>query len=226
MRERARITFDQSIEDLSKYFNVSATIRAVVMPRALHDEFLDLYRRIDAFGRKITAIHEDGEHQLALDEWRHDFRLPSADFLTAETAKLKQTMTGFDPYRADTQKSGKVSIAAGQAQGFFDTFTQGYDIVHALFEMFRSTDYMRFMRHLRDVDHTPYAGPTATKELTSVYFGLVRANRGQKAYLETLIDHRNNLLEPKVEAALAQGGALTEFLQTWKAGRQSVPAPR
>lgn len=186
MGERVQIIFDRPFVDLTKDFNVGGRINAATVPGYLYNEYVDLYRRSDDMHRKLEMVMDDGEHQLAMEEGMDFFKLPNTRYLRKELGELRGILDSFDPYHTTFGKSGKVKLKDVQIQGFFNLFAKDYDIVHGLFETFRNTDYLKYHRHLRDVQKVKYAGPTSLQEIVNVFFGIARAQNKQRAYLKEL----------------------------------------
>lgn len=182
--QRKLCIFDTPVSELAEEFNLRGRLKGVEVPKALYHEFLRLYRNSQKLHDKLILVLEDGEHRLVMEEGRGRFDLPPDDYLTDDLNELAGLLKSFDPYRVESAKGKeKVFLTARQIQGFFSLFAKDCDIYHSVFEALRDTEYLKYHRHLRDVDHVKYAGPTSLQEVVDVYIGVARAHNKQRAYL-------------------------------------------
>lgn len=184
MGQRVTLVFDHTLDDLARSFNVSAKINAAKIPHKLYNTYLDLFRRSGAMHDKLVAVINDGEHQLCMEEGRSSFVLPSTERMEKHVGLLHGIMKSFDPFRTDRDKEG-VWLDRKQISGFFKLFSKDYDIVHETLDALRTTEYIRYHKHLRD-NGIRYAGPSSLQEVFSVYVGVARVHGRQRAYMEDL----------------------------------------
>lgn len=182
--QRKLCIFDTPVTELAEEFNLRGRLKGVEVPKTLYNEFLRLYRNSQRLHDKLALVMGDGEHQLIMEEGRGRFDLPPDDYLTEDMAELGRLLKSFNPYYAETAKNKeKVFLTTQQIQGFFSVFAKDSDLYHGIFEALRNTEYLKYHRHLRDVDHVKYAGPTSLQEVVDVYIGVARAHNRQRAYL-------------------------------------------
>lgn len=205
MEERAKSVFDRSFETLAREFDLRANVVGIYLPQPLFKEFLHLYHVANRLERGMTAVLQDGEHQLFLEEGRKlGFHLPDVSLLVDSLESLGHAVKAADPFGIMSRDDDQVSLSSDQAQGLLSLASKTHDVVHDVFDTLRGSNYMSCLRHFRDVLHTPYAGGTALKDAVSAYFSLCRIQKQYSKFTHAVHDERDRFLERKVEEIEAE----------------------
>jgi len=183
----AKVIFHVPFEDLAKRFNLQANVSIIFFPASLHAEFIKTYLSCHAMAQKLDSILECPDHRIFIEEGRRlFFDLPNPDFLNPELALLRSSLQFFSPFKVQKIRKDQVGLFRQDIQGLFSVFAQSLDIGQKIFDMFKQTQYLECMRYMRDVQHTPYTGPSSLQEVFRTFIGVHRANQSQKAYLQSL----------------------------------------
>lgn len=226
MGDRAALFFDRRWDELTKEFNFRTHVSEIYVPPSLHKAYLKAYHRIDAMQRKTQDVIDDEEHKLIIEEGRDFFKLPHTHFLRKELDNLRLSLDSFNPYHAVPHKNGHIRLADNQISGFFKVLSEGFDVVHNSFDMFRHSDYFKLFRHLRDIQKMPYQGPTSIYEIVNAYFGIAYSCSEQNKFYKNAINERYEKLEIKVLEAVAQKSPVIEVSPQGVRLLQNDPAPR
>lgn len=208
MGDRPRLVYDKPFAQLVREFDLCAHVKEVFIPPELYHQNLHLYRAASAMHEAMSKVMNDGEHSLMIEEGRRFFKLPDNQFMVREIEDLDAVLKSFDPFHAATNAKGEVVISESQGEGFMRLFASSYNMVHEAFEVFRNTDYFKLLRHMRNVQRTPYAGPSAMAEISQVYFALCRTHKSFSHYMDEIIDAQEQKIEERLEKVLAEGTPL------------------
>lgn len=205
MEERAKSVFDRSFNALTREFDLRAPVVGICLPKPLFKEFLHLYHVAGKLERGMTAVLQDGEHQLFMEEGRRlGFHLPDVSLLVDSLEGLHHAVKVADPFGVIPRDDDQVSMTGDQAQGLLSLASKTHDVVHDAFDTLRGSNYMSCLRHFRDVLHTPYAGGTALKDAVSAYFSLCRIQKQYSRFTHAVHEERDRFLERKVEEIEAE----------------------
>jgi hypothetical protein len=155
-----------------------------LIERAIYDKYLRLYHWSVALADKLDQVIEDGEHRLCLEEGMHEggWILPDPDFMREDVDALKAFLKTIDPFRCTSVGKDRVKVSAQLAVQMHYMSEIDHLIVKKLFHMFRSTDYLKYQRHLRDRG-IKYAGPTSLGEILNTYFELAHTRKMTDDYM-------------------------------------------
>lgn len=156
----------------------------VAVDKDLYSKYLRLYHFSVAMCRKLDEVIEDGEHRLGMEEGSdHGWILPDPDFMREDVDAMKEFLNDLDPFHVQHLKSGRVKASGKLAIGMHYMVELNRLMVKKLFHMFRTTDYLKYHRHLRDRG-IKYAGPTSLQEVVDAFFFSAHTKNYTQKYLE------------------------------------------
>jgi hypothetical protein len=182
MAQRIDTVFNKSLSDLAQEFNFKGRIKYIDLPRALHDSYINLYECVENAVEKLGSVLLDGEHALILSEGRGAFTLPPDDYFDAYIENAKKHLKILNPYRFETTKAEHVRISASQMEGFLKVFTAGYDLLWAVSQTLKESDYLACLRAMR-ARGVAYAGPTAVAELRNLSLSFDSVRRQHEKFV-------------------------------------------
>lgn len=165
--------------DKTRYKN-----RSIIVEKDLYDKYIRLYHWTRVLCDKLDAVIEDGEHRLCMDEGRETgWNLPHPDFMKDDVAEMKKLLKSLDPFRVSMTKDGKVRANVTLAVGMHYMAEADRLMIHKLFDMFRTTDYLPYHRDLRERG-IKYAGPTSLGEIFNTMLYLAHTNNYTNRYIQ------------------------------------------
>lgn len=168
--------------EASKGFNFGDRISRVTVPEEIYRAYLELYNCSHRMADALSAVMQDGEHRLIMDEAAYEgYQLPDLNNFQWDLDSFRTFLGDFDPYAAQSRRPGYIDLPAPTARCLHHLVHFDCVIISRVLTGCFETEYMRRFQDLKALCF-PYAGPTALQETLEVLMCLhkIRAEHARQ----------------------------------------------